>query len=359
MQVKLFTPIRLGSVEVANRISIPPMCMYSARSGIAQPFHLVHYGRLALSGAGLVCIEAAAVTPEGRITEGDLGLWSDECEAGMARIVETMKSLNPEVKVIVQISHAGRKASAKRPWEGGGSRMPAEGGWRVLAPSPIPFAEGFALPRALTFDECAALAKAFGEAAARAVRAGADGVEIHMAHGYLIHEFLSPLSNQRIDEYGGALENRMRFACEVMDAVRMRVPEGALVGLRISATDWVEDGFQPDEAEALVRAARVHGLDFVDVSTGGNTPDAPILAGPGYQVEFAARMKRACDMPVIAVGLIANAWQAETLLAEGSADMIDVGRAVLDDPNWGWHAARDLGVKGLKVPAPYERGIRL
>lgn len=362
METQLFTPIRLGPLEVPNRISVPPMCMYSARSGVAQLFHKMHYGRLAASGAGLVCIEAMAVTPEGRITDADLGLWSDECEAGLREIITFMRETEPGCRVIVQLNHAGRKASATRPWgEECRSVTPEEGGWPVRAPSAIPFAPGYATPRPLHFEECLRIVSAFGEAARRAVSAGADGIEIHMAHGYLIHQFLSPLSNRRIDEYGGALENRMRFAREVMDAVMNAVPERTAVGLRVSATDWVPEGWMPEDTLALVRAAHARGLHFVDVSTGGNTPDAKIPVGPGYQVPFASRIKAETGMPVLAVGLIRDAWQAETILREGAADMVDIGRAMLDDPNWGWHAASELHVKEvpvLVVPPQYRRGLR-
>lgn len=361
MKSKLFNPIELGPVHVPNRIAVPPMCMYSARSGVAQAFHRMHYGMLATSGAGLVCIEATAVTPDGRMTEHDLGLWSDECEEGLRGVIGFMRELEPGCRIIVQLNHAGRKGSFTRPWETPPHAIePSEGGWPVRAPSGLCFGAGYATPRELQFEECRQLAEAFGEAARRAVRAGADGVELHMAHGYLIHQFLSPLSNRRIDEYGGALENRMRFAREVMDAVMKAVPEQAAVGLRVSATDWEPEGWSVEDTVELVRAARTRGLHFVDVSTGGNTPDAAIPVGPGYQVPFAARIRRETGMPVIAAGLIREPWQAETLLREASADMVDIGRAMLDDPRWGWHAAAALHVREvpeLVVPPQYRRGL--
>lgn len=357
---RLFSPLEIGSITVPNRISVPPMCMYSAKSGVAQPFHLAHYAKLAQSGAGLVCIEACAVTPEGRITADDLGLWSDECEAGIAAIVRAMREAMPAVKILIQLSHAGRKASRTAPWTGGVPLSVAEGGWRVRAPSELAFGNG-PKPLALDFEECAALAKAFGDAARRAVRAGVDGIEIHMAHGYLIHEFLSPLSNHRIDEYGGAFENRARFALEVTEAVKSALDAAVPVGLRVSATDWVEGGWTPEETIDLVRLSKRHGLCFVDVSTGGLLPDAPIEEAPGYQVPFAARIREAVgeDMAVFACGRITDAAQAETILRAGAADMIDVGRGMLDDPNWGWHAAQALrAAPGLAVPPQYARGIR-
>lgn len=361
METKLFTPIELGPVHVPNRISVPPMCMYSARSGVAQPFHRMHYGTLAASGAGLICIEAAAVTPDGRITEHDLGLWSDECEEGLRDVIGFMHEIQPACRVIVQINHAGRKGGFMRPWdENPHTGEPINGGWLVRAPSALPFDKDCATPRELHFDECKALVQAFAQAAHRAIRAGADGVEIHMAHGYLIHQFLSPLSNLRIDEYGGAQENRMRFAREVMDAVMNAVPETAAVGLRVSATDWEPDGWNEEETIELVRVAKMRGLHFVDVSTGGNTPNAKIPVGPGYQVPFATRIRCKTGMPTIAVGLIRDPWQAETLLREESADMVDIGRAMIDDPRWGWHAAKALHAKvvpELTIPPQYLRGI--
>ena len=362
MTPRLFTPIEIGSVTVPNRISVPPMCMYSAKLGVAQPFHFAHYAKLAQSGAGLVCIEACAVTPEGRITENDLGLWSDECEAGIAAIVRTMRQAMPGVRIFIQLSHAGRKASRRAPWAGSTVLAVSDGGWRVRAPSDLPFGGDGPKPLPLDFEECGELARAFGKAAARAVRAGVDGIELHMAHGYLIHEFLSPLSNRRIDEYGGAFENRTRFAVDVMEAVMSAVGRDAAVGLRVSATDWVDGGWTPEETVDLVKLAKRHGLVFADVSTGGLVPDAAIDEAPGYQVPFAAQVKRAAGMPVFACGRITNASQAETILRAAAADVIDVGRGVLDDPNWGWHAARALRVKSvpeLAVPQQYERGIRL
>ena len=361
METMLFTPMQLGPLTIPNRISVPPMCMYSAKSGVVQLFHKMHYGHLAASGAGLVCIEAMAVTPDGRITDSDLGLWSDECEQGLRELIGLMREIEPGCKVIVQLNHAGRKGSVTRPWDAPQRAVePMDGGWRVRAPSAVPFAPGYPTPRVIDFRECGELALAFGEAAARAVRAGVDGLEIHMAHGYLIHQFLSPLSNQRIDEYGGALDNRMRFAREVMNAVKSAVPETTAVGLRVSATDWEPEGWTLEDTVKLVKLAKSQGLHFVDVSTGGNTPDAKIPVGPGYQVPFASRVKEQTGMPTFTVGLIRDAWQAETLLREGAADVIDIGRGMIDDPHWGWHAASALHVKevpGLVVPPQYLRGL--
>lgn len=361
MNTMLFTPISIGPVELPNRIAVPPMAMYSARSGVVQLFHKMHYGHLAASGAGLVCIESTAVSPDGRITNYDLGLWSDECEQGLKELVDLMHEIEPECRVMVQLNHAGRKASSVRPWRGPARTLPPmEGGWRVRAPSPIPFSDTYTTPREIEFGDCRQIAEDFGAAAARAARAGVDAVEIHMAHGYLIHQFLSPLSNHRIDEYGGALDNRCRFTKEVMNAVKAAVPANVAVGLRVSATDWVPEGWSIEDTIHLVNLAKKEGCTFVDVSTGGNTPDAPIPVGPGYQVPFASRVKAETGMTTFAVGLIRDAWQAETLLREGAADVIDIGRAMIDDPHWGWHAANRLHVEKvpkLVVPPQYLRGL--
>lgn len=361
MDTMLFTPVRLGPVELPNRIAVPPMCMYSARSGVAQLFHKMHYGHLAASGAGLVCIESTAVSPDGRITEADLGLWSDECERGLKEIVDLMHEIEPGCRVMVQLNHAGRKASATVPWAGPAHTvLPADGGWRIRAPSPIAFSESHAVPREITFEDCRGIIGDFGAAAERAVRAGVDAIEIQMAHGYLIHQFLSPLSNRRIDEFGGALENRCRFAAEVMNAVKKAVPERVAVGMRVSATDWDPEGWTTEDTLHLVKIARAEGLSFVDVSTGGVIPNAKIPVGPGYQVPFASRIREAGGLTTFAVGLIRDAWQAETLLREGAADVIGVGRAMIDDPHWGWHAASALRVSevpGLVVPRQYLRGL--
>lgn len=358
----LFTPFELGPLKVENRIAVPPMCMYSAKSGVVQLFHKMHYGHLAASGAGLVCIESTAVTAAGRISAADLGLWSDDCEQGMRELIDLMHQIEPGCKVMVQLNHAGRKASVGTPWEHPGVLMPMEGGWRVRGASELPYDENSGKPSPLTFEECRFVAESFGDSARRAVNAGADGIMIHMAHGYLIHQFLSPLTNQRIDEYGGALDGRMRFAREVMEAVKKAVPANIAVGIRVSATDWVEDGWQLSDTIELVNEAKRLGLHFVDVSSGGLIPGVKIPEGPGYQVPFAREIRTVTGMPTFTCGLIKGPWQAETLLREGAADMIDIGRAMLDDPHWGWHAAKALGVTevpGLCVPPQYIRGLSI
>lgn len=363
MTAMLFTPIRLGPATAPNRISIPPMCTYSSKDGIVQKFHLMHYGSLAASGAGILCIESTGVTPDARLTPWDLGLWSDDQVCGFKELVDFMRELAPGCKILVQLNHAGRKASCRRPWELPAGTVGSKlGGWKTRAPSPIAFGPGYDCPREMDAAECPALAQAFAQAALRAVVAGVDGIELHAAHGYLMHQFLSPLSNHRTDAYGGSLEGRMRFPLEVMAAVRAAVPQNVALGLRVSATDWLDDGWSVDETVELVRRAEALGLDFCDVSTGGNTPDAPIPVGPGYQLPMARRVKEAVGIPVFAVGLITDGIQAETILRAGGADVIDVGRAMLDDARWGWHAARALGLKevaGVAIPPQYRRGLML
>lgn len=354
--IQLFTPLQLGPVTVNNRIAIPPMCMYRAKSGMAQIFHKVHYGSLVCSGAGLLTIEATAVRPDGRISDADLGLWSDECEAALARTIEVLREIAPDVKIFIQLNHAGRKASTDPVT--GTPMKPLQGGWGTLAPSAIPFAEGWPTPKELLPNECEAIIDAFASAAQRAVRAGVDGIMVHAAHGYLIHEFLSPLSNLRIDEYGGAIDGRTRFGLNVLHCVKLSVPNNIAVGVRVSATDWVDEGLQVEDVIEFLNKAKVHGLDFVDVSTGGLVK-ADIPVAPGYQVEFATRIKEEVGLPTIAAGLITEPVQAETILRSGEADMVDIGRAMLRDPRWGWHAAQALGVTGLPMPNNVAFGYRV
>ena len=360
--VKLTAPIEVGPVVLPNRISVPPMCMYSAKSGVAQTFHIVHYGHLAMSGAGSIVIEATAVTPEGRISPYDLGLWSDEAEAGIARIVSTMKEMNPNVKVFIQLNHAGRKACIQ-----GFSSRPVEkkdGAWVPVAPSALAFDPDHQVPRELSSDECGELVEAFAAAARRAVRAGVDGIEIHAAHGYLIHQFLSPITNKRSDEFGGDLEGRMNFACRTIDAVKQVVDESGrpvAVGLRVSATDWVEEGWTLEETIKLAQEAEKRGCCFIDVSSGGLIPKAPIPVAVGYQLNLADSVRKACSMAVFTVGLVGTAREAELALQIGAADVVDVGRASIDSPMWGWHAYQDLGRapdETFPLPPQYGRCIR-
>jgi len=350
---KLFSPTSLGPLSLQNRIVISPMCQYSARDGSATSWHLIHLGHLALSGAGLLFIEATAVEPEGRITPSDLGLWSDANEEALAAVLREVRA-HSRMPVGIQLAHAGRKASTSAPWEGGHSIAPADGGWVTLAPSALPFAERDITPHALDLAGIQRIRAAFAAAAVRADRLGIDAIEVHAAHGYLLHQFLSPLSNRRDDAYGGTLENRMRFPLEVYDAVRAAFPANKPVGVRVSATDWVDGGWDLEQTVAFAQALRQRGCAFIDVSSGGLSLQQKIAVGPGYQVPFASRLRREAGMPVIAVGLITDAQQAEHILEAGDADMVALARGMLYDPRWPWHAAAELGAQ-VDAPPQYWR----
>lgn len=350
----LFTRWQLGGLSLANRIVIAPMCQYSATDGTPGDWHLIHLGHLALSGAGLLVIEASAVLAEGRITPNDLGLYSDENEAGLARVLGAIRAHSP-IKVAVQLAHAGRKASTRVPWEGGAQIASTEPeGWVTEAPSALPQAASEDPPHALDAAGLARVREAFAEAARRAARLGLDGIEIHAAHGYLLHEFLSPLSNRRDDAYGGSLENRMRFPLEVFDAVRGAFPSAKPVWVRVSATDWVPGGWDIDGTVAFAKALQARGCAAIHVSSGGVSPEQSIPLGPGYQVPFARRVKAETGLPTIAVGLITEPEQAETILADGDADAVSLARAMLFDPRWPWHAAAKLGAQ-VDAPPQYWR----
>lgn len=352
MTCRLFTPFRLGELKLANRIVIAPMCQYSAQEGCMTDWHLIHLGHLALSGAGLLTIEATAVTPEGRITYADVGLYSDACEAAMRRTLDAVRRWS-DMPIAIQLAHAGRKASTEVPWRGG-AQLPAEhpGGWRTEAPSAVAYLESDAAPTALSRDGLARVREAFVEAARRAVRIGIDAIQLHAAHGYLLHQFLSPLSNRRDDEYGGSLANRMRFALEVFDAVRAVVPPERPVSVRVSGTDWVPDGWDIEQTIELARALEARGCSAIHVSSGGSTPAQQIPLGPGYQVPLARAVKASVKMPVVAVGLIADFDHAESILVAGDADLIALARAILYDPRWPWHAAAHFGAS-VKAPEQY------
>jgi len=353
MTAPLFSRFQLRSVEFSNRIGVSPMCQYSSQDGFANDWHLVHLGSRAQGGAGLVMLEAAAVTPEGRISPGDLGIWKDEHIPGLRRIAEFVHSQG--ARTGMQLAHAGRKASTATPWDGHGLVLPADGGWQPVAPSAIAFAPtDYAVPSALDLAGIAAVVEAFGNAARRALDAGFDFVEIHAAHGYLLHEFLSPLSNLRTDDYGGSFDNRIRLVLEAVDAVRSVWPERLPLLVRISATDWAEGGWNPDESVALARLLRDHGVDLVDCSSGGNVADAKIPLAPGYQVGFAARIRREAGIATAAVGLITEPAQANALIAEGEADFVFLARAMLRDPYWPLHAAAALG-ETVSWPKQYLR----
>lgn len=351
---RLFEPMRLGPLSLDNRILIAPMCQYSASEGTPGDWHLIHLGHLALSGAGLLILEATAVEAEGRITPGDLGLYSDANEAGLARVLAAVRA-HSSMPIAMQLGHAGRKASSRAPWEGGAQIRPGEpGGWKAFAPSAVPHAPGEDVPLALDAEGLARVREAFVAAARRAARLGIEGIEIHAAHGYLLHQFLSPLANHRDDAYGGSLENRLRFPLEVFDAVRAVFPADRPVWVRVSAVDWVEGGWDLEGTVAFAKALEARGCAAIHVSSGGVSPKQAIALGAGYQVPFAERVKAEVGIPVIAVGLITEARQAEAILAEGKADAISLARAILYDPRWPWHAAAELGAQ-VKAPVQYWR----
>jgi len=353
MSAPLFSRFQLRSVEFSNRIGVSPMCQYSSQDGFATDWHLVHLGSRAQGGAGLVTLEAAAVSPEGRISPGDLGIWKDEHIPSLRRIAEFVHSQG--ARAGMQLAHAGRKASTASPFEGHGLVLPADGGWQPVAPSAIAFAPtDYALPAALDHAGIAAVVEAFRNAARRALDAGFDFVAIHAAHGYLLHEFLSPLSNLRTDNYGGSFLNRIRLVLDVVDAVRSVWPERLPLFVRISATDWAEGGWNPDESVELARRLRDRGVDLVDCSSGGNVADAKIPLAPGYQVGFAARIRREAGIATAAVGLITEPAQANAIIAEGEADFVFLARAELRDPNWPLHAAVALG-ETVSWPKQYLR----
>ncbi len=351
---RLFEPLTLGTLTLPNRIVIAPMCQYSADQGSATDWHMIHLGHLALSGAGLLILEATAISAEARITPHDLGLYSDANEAALARVLSAIRRYSP-IPVAIQLAHAGRKASSQVPWEGG-AQIPASGpnGWRAEAPSALPHDPSQEPPHALDRADMDRVREDFARAAGRAARLGLDGVEIHAAHGYLLHEFLSPIANRRDDAYGGSLENRLRFPLEVFDAVRVAFPPERPVWVRVSATDWVPGGWDIDGTIAFARALRERGCAAIHVSSGGVSPDQTIPLGPGYQVPFAAQVKAAAGMPTIAVGLITEAAQAEAILVQGQADAVSLARAMLYDPRWPWHAAAELGAR-VSAPPQYWR----
>ena len=349
----LFSPLAIGRVALPNRIVIAPMCQYSAEEGNANDWHLMHYGKLALSGAGLLIVEATGVEPEGRITPGCLGLWNDANEAALQRVVNAARKISG-MPLAIQLAHAGRKASSHKPWDGGQLIPPGEGGWRPVAPSAIPHAPQEAPPQALDAAGLERIKHAFVASAERALRLGFDAIELHAAHGYLLHQFLSPLANRRDDAYGGSLDKRMRYPLEVIDAVRAVVAGRCELGVRVSATDWVEGGWDIEECMVFAAALRERGLGFIHVSSGGVSPLQKIALGPGYQVHLADRIKRETGLPTIAVGLITDPKQAEGIIASGQADMVALARGILYDPRWPWHAAAELGAT-VSAPPQYWR----
>jgi len=350
----LFSPLRVGELELVNRIIIAPMCQYSAVDGCMSDWHLIHLGSLALSGAALLTVEATSVLPEGRISYADVGLWNDATEQAMARTLVSVRRWS-DIPIAVQLAHAGRKGSTEVPWKGGKQiAVGANNGWQTVAPSALAFLPGNHVPLALDHRQLRGVREAFANAAQRAARAGADAVQLHGAHGYLLHEFLSPLSNRRTDEYGGSLENRMRFPLEVFDAVRAAFPADRPVSMRVSGTDWVAGGWDIAQSVVFAQALEAHGCAAIHVSSGGLDAAQRIPVGPSYQVPLARAIKAAVRVPVIAVGLITEFEQAEAIVSTGDADLIALARTILFNPRWPWHAAAHFGAR-VRSPDQYLR----
>lgn len=355
MATKLFSPITVGGLSLDNRIIIPPMCMYSAENGLMTDWHTMHYGNLAQSGAGLLTIEATAVTSDGGITYGDVGLFNDDCEAAMGNVLKSVRKWS-DMPIAIQLGHAGRKASCQKPWHGGKQIPPSEdNGWQTVAPSDLAFMpDSENAPVALDKDGLQSIRDGFRDATIRADRLGIDAIQIHGAHGYLLHEFLSPLSNKRDDEYGGSLENRMRFPLEIFDIVREAFPANKPVTMRLSGTDWVDGGWSVEETIALSKELEKRGCSAMHISSGGLSADQQIAIGPNYQVPFARAVKEAVSIPVVAVGLITEFEQAEAIISTGDADMIGLARGILYNPRWPWHAAAHFG-ESIRVAPQYLR----
>jgi 2,4-dienoyl-CoA reductase-like NADH-dependent reductase (Old Yellow Enzyme family) len=348
----LFSELRLRGVTLANRIGVSPMCQYSCEDGLANDWHFAHLAARAVGGAGVVFTEAAAVSPEGRISPQDLGVWSDKHFEPLERIARFIKGQGAVAGV--QLAHAGRKASVHRPWSGQGSIPMAEGGWRTIAPSPLPFGKGFAAPEELSADRILTIKQAFTTAAERAYAAGFQIIEVHAAHGYLVHQFLSPLSNRRTDAYGGSFDNRTRFLRECVEAIRGALPDHCPLFVRISATDWTDGGWDLEQSIELSRSLKGLGVDVVDCSSGGNVEDAKIPIGPGYQVPFAQRIRREAGVATAGIGMISAPTQADQIIRNGQADIALLARELLRDPYWPLRAARELG-EPMSWPAQYLR----
>ena len=355
MTASLFEPFTLRGVTLRNRIGVSPMCQYSSTDGFANDWHLVHLGSRAVGGAGLVIAEATAVTADGRISPRDLGLWRDEHVEMLSRITRFIREQGAVAGV--QLGHAGRKASTEVPWRGGAPLPPDQGGWSpIVAPSAVPFGSRSQTPEALDAAGIRRVVSAFRDAARRALDAGFEVIEVHGAHGYLLHQFLSPLANHRTDEYGGSFENRVRFVLEVTDAVRSVWPESLPLFMRLSGTDWVDDGWDVEQSAELARLLGARGVDLIDCSSGGIVPGVRIPVGPGYQVSLSERIRVASGVSTAAVGLITSAQQADAVLRAGSADMVLLARKLLRDPYWPLHAARELGVE-MVWPVQYQRAV--
>ena len=351
----LFTSLKLRGLTLKNRIVVSPMCMYSAKNGFANDFHLAHLGSFALGGAALILTEATAVSPEARITPDDLGLWSDDQIPALGHIVDFAHAQNALIGT--QLAHAGRKASTWAPWRGHGAVPDEQGAWKVVGPDDHAYSGSYPTPTAMTEDDIQKVVDDFRSATRRAIIAGFDVVEVHAAHGYLLHQFLSPLSNSRDDEYGGSFENRSRLTLEVSRAVRETFPGHLPVFVRVSASDWAEGGWTPEETVKLARLLMDIGIDVLDVSSGGLTAAQKIEVGPGYQLPFAEQVKKETGMTVMAVGMITEAQQAEALLKHGQADLVALARELLRDPHWPQRAAHDLETR-IDVPDQYARAAR-
>ena len=345
----LFSPIRLRDLALPNRIMVAPMCQYSAEGGKANDWHFTHINNLALSGAAMFCLEATHVEAIGRITPGCLGLWNDATESALRPVLASVRR-HSTIAIAIQLAHAGRKGSSHKPWDGGQQIPLAEGGWQTVGPSQVAHKDGELAPLELDAVGLKRVRDAFVESARRADRLGIDAIELHGAHGYLLHQFLSPISNRREDKYGGSLQNRMRYPLEVFDAVRAVFPSKKPVGIKISATDWVDGGWDLDQSIAFAKELKKRNVDWIDVSSGGVSPHQKIPLSPGYQVQFAEAIKQATGANTMAVGLITEASHAEEIVASGKADMIALARGMLYDPRWAWHAAAELGGEVFAPP---------
>jgi 2,4-dienoyl-CoA reductase-like NADH-dependent reductase (Old Yellow Enzyme family) len=354
----LFDPISLRGVTLRNRIGISPMCQYSAEDGLANAWHMAHLGARAVGGAGLIIVEATAVQPEGRITPHDLGIWRDDQAEALRPIAHFLAEQGAVPGI--QLAHAGRKANTARPWDGGQPLPDPSGSWRVAGPSAVPFRDDYPVPHALTAAEIAALVNDFVAAAQRAVEAGFRLIEIHGAHGYLLHSFYSPLSNQRDDDYGGSFDNRVRLLLAVTRAVRAALPDDLPLAVRLSCTDWTEGGWTPEDTVRLARQLKAEGADLIDCSSGGNVATARVPVGPGYQTPFARAVRQEAAIASAAVGLITTPQQAQAIVAAGDADVVLLARESLRNPHWPLHAAQALGQDGALaslVPAQYQRAF--
>lgn len=349
----LFSPLKIRSIELKNRIAVSPMCQYSSVNGFPNDWHLVHLGSRAVGGAGLIFTEATAVSPEGRISPDDAGIWNDDQANAYKRITSFIKSQNSVPGI--QLAHAGRKASTYSPWKGSGKVVVENGGWQTIAPSAITFADNFPHPKEMDDNDIKLVIDQFKEAALRSIEAGFKVIELHFAHGYLVHEFCSPISNQRKDNYGGSLENRCRLAIEITKSVREIIPDGTPLFVRISSTDWVEGGWDIDQSVQLTKWLKEVGVDLIDCSSGGNVPNAKIPASPGYQIPFAEKIKNEVGILTGGVGLITTAEQAEEIINSGRADIVLLAREMLRDPYWALHSAKKLNVDLTDWPNQYLR----